>query len=573
MDDLTAFLRNFCGAKGDNPKIFELMMECLTETIEKYPNNDVPSAILNKINDCEMECLNFPGEYGKDLLGHQSDAVKHLMVNHGIIAAFATGTGKTITAVSTAACLHYVCKFLSKPINIVAVTPASLTSNMEREFKTFPYFARNPGSFTVIGSEMFRRIVLAKKYKAMYLKVYLDTAQVHQAVSSYANNSLVLDDSTFLIVDEAHEFKTDWDFTFHDKTFGGADDDDESRARVFMEDVAPKVWKMMLMTATPALNRWYDIMNLLSAVKDVPRKDYKSAIKMVSFSHMDPEIWKKTAPKLTAAQRHALGEKLALDHYFVDYPIITKGEMFKNAIFFKDVDYSTGDFPTRTDQYVDAVMTNDFYRAYSKVVESHKKKRDASEDEAAQSAFTLQKKISTIPNNPKIELLLSYISSLKYKKLSIYSRFVGPLEGVKGSIENVAKANGYQIFMITGKLNKTQKDQVLKEYNASERSIIFLSDAGGQGLDFKGINVSITYEPGINESREEQFIGRAVRYRSHAHLPPEERTVDVIHLVMKFPPNINAAETPDQSLIANALKKSLQSQYLINQIKQNDSSE
>ena len=31
----------------------------------------------------------------------------------------------------------------------------------------------------------------------------------------------------------------------------------------------PYIWKILLLTATPMLNRWFDIMNLIAAVKGV----------------------------------------------------------------------------------------------------------------------------------------------------------------------------------------------------------------------------------------------------------------------------------------------------------------
>jgi SNF2 family DNA or RNA helicase len=604
--DLMEFLVDFCGTKGENVSIAEKQINCVMETIEKYGREgyspeEVCGIILNQIKQCKDECLAFPSEYGKDLMEYQSRAVQHLLVNPGLLTAFATGTGKTLTAVSSAACIHHVCKFLSKPLNIVVVTPASLVSNMENEFKKFPYFMRNSNAYVVVGSEMFRRYVLAREYEAELIsKMHTTSNPMNAKAGYYVKNpergklldqtvfskspiNFTLDHNTLLIVDEAHEFKTDWDFMFHESVYGKVDPESNTRAKVFMEMVVPKVWKIMLMTATPALNRWYDILNLICAVKNIPRQDMKLCVKEEKkyriFRTLQPLI-----PSMTPEQKDIINTLLSLQQLEISnsqiemtYPMILRNECFKNAIMFRNVDYDSGDFPSRRDTYLKAYMSSTFYREYMAIVAKHKKKDKKSGDQLedqAQQAFTLQRYIAMIPGNPKNSELVDIIRSGAYKKISIYSRFVGPLKGVREHIYEVASELGYSLDMITGELTKSQKDATLEKYNNAEKAIILLSDAGGQGLDFKGINVSIVYEPGINESREEQFIGRAVRYRSHVHLPPEERNVVVIRMVMVFPPGSQKNErTPDQALIANTLAKAAQSNFLINQLRKIDEKE
>jgi hypothetical protein len=65
--------------------------------------------------------------------------------------------------------------------------------------------------------------------------------------------------------------------------------------------------------------------------------------------------------------------------------------------------------------------------------------------------------------------------------------------------------------------------------------VLLITGAGGEGLDLKGIRKVILLEKGWTVSSEEQVIGRAVRYRSHEHLPVDERYIDVYHLVMIKP--------------------------------------
>jgi len=46
----------------------------------------------------------------------------------------------------------------------------------------------------------------------------------------------------------------------------------------------------------------------------------------------------------------------------------------------------------------------------------------------------------------------------------------------------------------------------------------------------------IIFESAWNRPNEEQVIGRAVRYKSHNHLPVAERHVDIYHLLIVKPP-------------------------------------
>jgi hypothetical protein len=63
-----------------------------------------------------------------------------------------------------------------------------------------------------------------------------------------------------------------------------------------------------------------------------------------------------------------------------------------------------------------------------------------------------------------------------------------------------------------------------------------ITQAGAEGLDIKGIREVHILEEYWNKTRKIQVIGRAVRYKSHIMLPPEERTVDIYEYIA-VPPN------------------------------------
>jgi len=86
--------------------------------------------------------------------------------------------------------------------------------------------------------------------------------------------------------------------------------------------------------------------------------------------------------------------------------------------------------------------------------------------------------------------------------------------------------------MITGDIrlspdnNEIMKIVTSKENIYGEKiKVILISQAGAEGLDFKGVRQVHILDPWYNMSRIEQIIGRAVRNYSHFHLPFEERNV------------------------------------------------
>lgn len=57
--------------------------------------------------------------------------------------------------------------------------------------------------------------------------------------------------------------------------------------------------------------------------------------------------------------------------------------------------------------------------------------------------------------------------------------------------------------------------------------VILITRAGSEGIDFKYIRQIHIMEPWYNNNRNEQTIGRAVRFKSHCALPLDERNVEI----------------------------------------------
>lgn len=586
MEELRSFLEKFGVIKEG-----EDLSVCLGKLSAKFgkPTEDVAKDVLAAIYECQGRCVYFPQKQGKALFDYQRKIVEHLYLNRGAITSFATGTGKTITAISTAACLHALCKLLGKPIDIVFVTPASLVNNMKNAIKDYPYdFGK---SYKVVSSNVFRDAMLLHKMKGMATP----RRDVKFMGQKEKHSHIVCGKNTFLIVDEAHEMKTDYEYNFAEKPPAALPDPEDvaSRAKMFIEECSPKVWRILLMTATPMMNRWYDIMNLISSIKNVPPKAMIPTVTISSVSNirfMFPHLL-KYVPGISLDLWKAMGSHerdyvpgTLIEGSGMEYPIIIRPEYYRETVMFKDVDYTSGLFPTRTDRYFGAKMTMEYWHEYSKLEKKLKgrpKKKKAESDDQESLMALLQKGISKIPNNPKNEIVRHVISSGQHDKIAIYSRFLIPLRALKEELDKTSNPLGFESFIITGQdVPPNKRDALLQRINSTKKAIIYLSDAGGQGLDFKEITYSIVYEPSVNDSREEQFIGRAVRFRSHTHLPKEKQHVTVLRLYLLAPDVIrnkvvpsnrvtkqrDTTVMPDQWIIGNNSRKSAQSTFFRKQL-------
>jgi SNF2 family DNA or RNA helicase len=104
----------------------------------------------------------------------------------------------------------------------------------------------------------------------------------------------------------------------------------------------------------------------------------------------------------------------------------------------------------------------------------------------------------------------------------VYSGFLGA--GVDPVIEG-ARNRGIKAQVFSGQLSDGERKRVVEDFNKGHTKVLGVSPAGGEGLDLKGVRLVQLAEGHWNPERGAQAIGRAVRFRSHAHLPQEARNV------------------------------------------------
>jgi hypothetical protein len=136
----------------------------------------------------------------------------------------------------------------------------------------------------------------------------------------------------------------------------------------------------------------------------------------------------------------------------------------------------------------------------------------------------------------------------------VYSKFL------EGGVKPVAERLGGSVY--EGSLTDKQRRSTLDEFASGKKKVMGISPSGGEGLDLKGVKLMQVLEPDWNPETTSQAIGRAVRYKSHAHLPEKEREVLIQRYLAKHPdswkyklPFMKRPTSPDEYLQSRSGEK------------------
>lgn len=411
---------------------------------------------------------------GMELKTYQKLAVRHMAMHRGMICAFDVGTGKTLTAVAVCdACLQ-IAKIFGKRMNVIVITPTSLQENFKKEMKAY-------GSDPEDTQYSFYTIT---KFGMLYKENQLD-----------CSNSL-------LVVDEAHALRTDYRYLFS-SLFFTPDPKENTRAESGVK-CAYLANKVLLLTATPVYNKTHDIVNLISMVNgEIPPYD------------VDPlqYVESQTTPKME--------------------------EIYGKRILFQSPEDKQL-YPERTDVFVRVVMDPDYEEKYENIEDIlYNRYRERGEepilfgdDENITNNFLISlRKASNTLTDVCLKCNAAMTIIRRGQKTIFYSFFLN--KGVNLMKELLNKEH-IQYYFISGEVPAKKRVEIVKKFNDPNSGInlLIITKAGGEGLDLKGVRNVILFEKGWNIATEEQVIGRAVRYKSHTHLPKEEQRVTVYHILL-----------------------------------------
>jgi hypothetical protein len=413
-----------------------------------------------------------------DLQPHQKRVVERIKSpsQSGLLVAHGLGSGKTLTSIAAQ-------EALGLPADVVV--PASLQENYAKEVRKH-----------TTGPSPHREI---KSLQNVALKGHGPSNRM-------------------LIVDEAHRAR-------------------EPGSKTYQTLAKNRSEKRLLLSASPFYNHPADVaplINLAAGGKEpvLPAKRGDFERRFVSSKVSKPGLWGSIR-----------GVKPG------ETPILNPKERRHLQDTFKQwVDYhpgSTEGFPTVEREDVKVPMSPEQLKMYDTLLGkapywvSYKikqglppNKQEAQELNAFMSAVR-QVSNTTAPyqtegkvHDPKIQAafdrLKQNLDTNPQAKALVYSNFLDA--GVKPYKQRLEES-GIPYGEFTGEMARAKRDDLVRQYNENKIRALLISSAGGEGLDLKGTRLIQVLDPHWNAEKIKQVEGRGIRFKSHDHLPEEERKV------------------------------------------------
>lgn len=130
--------------------------------------------------------------------------------------------------------------------------------------------------------------------------------------------------------------------------------------------------------------------------------------------------------------------------------------------------------------------------------------------------------LDIIPN--KFKEIYNIILKDKNPSVIIYSNFK------RNGGDNIFKYllhKGIISTLFTPELASDRRDSIMKDFYEKKIQVLILDPIFTEGLSFIGVTQLHILEPIPEKAKRDQVIGRAIRYKSHSHLPEKERNVYV----------------------------------------------
>jgi SNF2 family DNA or RNA helicase len=411
-----------------------------------------------------------------ELQPHQQRVVDRIQKpdQPGLVVAHGLGSGKTLTSIAAQ-------EALNMPSDVIV--PASLQGNYKKEVKKH-----------VTGKTPKRNV----------------QSMQNMAVKNKPP------EKPMMIVDEAHRAR-------------------ETNTRTHQVLARNEAEKRLLLTGSPFYNRPSDIaplINIAAGSKVLPSNPQEFDQRYVKMTKVGPGLF----GYLKGVQA---GEVPNLNQ---------KREDELRGHFGKWVDYHPGSqegFPTVNRENVEVHMTPEQMGIYETLMNqapawvAYKVRKGLPPNKAESQQLNAfmggvrQVSNSTAPfqsdegpQDPKIqkafENLKAHLAQNPRAKAVVYSNYIQA--GINPYKQRLQDANiPYGEF--TGQMGKSERDELVRQYNANKLRALLISSAGGEGLDLQGTRLMQILDPHWNDEKIKQVEGRGVRYKSHDALPPEERNV------------------------------------------------
>ena len=430
---------------------------------------------------------------------HHDDVLEKLEKSPGVVAQHSMGSGKTLLSLKAAARAQQE----HKGKIVVISAPASVV-------KQFPDEAKK---FNIDLDE--------KRLKLLSHEEFVNRAK------DLANEKISL-----LVVDEGHRLRNP--------------ETSKNKAHSLVRQSADKA---LVMSGTAMYNKPHDLaalVNLAAGHKALPEKEMDFASEFIGVEKVKPGVVKRMFGA-TDGERTYLKNKGKL------------GKVLKEYVHNYDAKENIPEEFAKTTERIHKVeMSPQQYRYYrfaenelpwpirvkirAGLPLSKKESQSLNTFSSAvrqvsnsYASFTLDPE--KVESSPKFNEMLGHQKELrkqlkdKYRGV-VYSNYLG--SGLS-HYSKLLEKEGVPHGVYTGELTKTEKKRMVDDFNEGKFDTLLLSSSGSEGLNLKGVRHVQIMEPHFNKSKIMQVAARAVRRGSHAHLPENERHVQIDHYHSELP--------------------------------------
>jgi superfamily II DNA or RNA helicase len=449
-----------------------------------------------KVLNSEKECIH----RSKTVLTPiQVKTVEHFDNTDSMLIVFGTGLGKTLTALSASQC------FLDENPNssVIIISPASLLNNFKKEMRKY-------------GGENI------EKYEFYSFEKVMNAFK--QEVSIKGRNAL-------LIIDEVHNLKN----------YNGIKFDS-------IMNLAKNTKKRLLLTATPIVNDYKDIISIINLLegeyvlqtkkigdeairKFIDKGKYVPVLKRIDTDHQ----WGLRAGKfdrnLEGVQDLTIAQLLEKDIVpeLVDH-IEDKLSIFLNGRVAYMNKEPNDDFPTFDTKFEYIRMSQEYQQKFDDILDSIDEDRLFKEPSVFYNGYRrVVNATSDTYFSEKMKRIVKIIKKNRSHQSVIYSSWID--FGVN-KLMKILSDNQISYGIVEGSCSIIERDTAVKAFNSKEIDVLVITKAGCEGLDLKEVRNIFVLDPPWNPAGLEQIIGRGIRYRSHANLPKEERHVNIYYLML-----------------------------------------
>lgn len=426
-----------------------------------------------------------------ELRPHTIRALKKLDETGGLVVDHGMGSGKTLLMLKAIE----KAQARDKKNNALAIVPASLVSNMDKEIAKFH-----------LNVDTKRLTVLS------YDKAVNQASELRKK-----HHSIV-------VMDEAHRMRNTG-----------------TQRHKELREIVENADQRILASGTTRYNHISDmapLINMAARKKVLPEDKKQFEAEFVDRKTTHPGLLARIVsgakPEEVQTLKNNKYLKKVLDEH-VDYYNI------------KDDPESAKHFPTHTDRVIEVPMSSEQKAAY-KYMEGklpfHLRMKvrmnlplDKKESANLNAFSSGVRQVSNtaapyMPNlqgaSPKIKAMVDSLESKHAKNKNhrsiVYSNY---MDAGLSEYSRELSARGIKHDVYHGGLSKAKKDEIRDAYNNGKLPVMLISSSGAEGLDLKGTRLVQIMEPHQNASKINQVIARGIRFKSHDHLPESQRNVAV----------------------------------------------